>query len=303
MTIGTSPGLRRSDLPAICRSAADLSARGQRRTKVLVRVELLALVLAGAAGVQSLRVGPAQIDVLAGLAGCLFLVSLASLGTRLLLRPEAAWYRGRAAAESVRTLAWRYAVGAHPFPSGLDEREAAARYLARLAEVLHELRELELAPTSPEDTELTPGMAAVRAASSADRRAVYKRDRLDAQITWYTQRADDHDRAARTWVAVTALASSAGVLAAALRMFGVIDIDLLGVAASGASAAIAWNQLDQNRTLVSAYRITARELGIIRDRIDHVDDSDWPTFVSDSEDAVSREHTLWLARRGHRGHQ
>jgi hypothetical protein len=36
------------------------------------------------------------------------------------------------------------------------------------------------------------------------------------------------------------------------------------VAEACASAAIAWNQLNQNRNLVCDYRITTRELGIIR---------------------------------------
>jgi hypothetical protein len=38
---------------------------------------------------------------------------------------------------------------------------------------------------------------------------------------------------------------------------------------------------------------------IIRDRSEHVTEQEWATFVSDAEDAVSREHTLWLARHGH----
>lgn len=57
MSGNTELALRRTDMPAICRSAADVSAGGQRRTKLLVRVELLALVGAGMAGLHSLRVG------------------------------------------------------------------------------------------------------------------------------------------------------------------------------------------------------------------------------------------------------
>lgn len=291
--------LRRSDLSAICRSAADVSARGQRRTKLLVRAELLALILAGAAGVQELEVGTARLDVLAALAGVLFLVSLGCLVVRVVTQPEVAWYGGRAGAESVRTLAWRYAVGGDPFPSSLTDADAARCYLIRLTEILNQLRNLELAPTAPNECELTSGMKAVRAASFLDQREIYKVDRIENQIAWYTDKADFHHRAATRWLAVSALASATGVIAAGLRTFDVIDIDLLGVAAACASAAIAWNQLNQNRNLVSAYRVTARELSIIRDRIDHVDEPEWARFMSDAEDAVSREHTLWLARHRH----
>ena len=88
---------------------------------------------------------------------------------------------------------------------------------------------------------------------------------------------------------------------ARLRGAGLTASDLLGVAGACASAAIAWNQLNQNRNLVSLYRIAARELGIIRDRVDTMDEAGWAAFISDAEDAVSREHTLWLARHGHSG--
>jgi hypothetical protein len=80
-----------------------------------------------------------------------------------------------------------------------------------------------------------------------------------------------------------------------------VDLDLLGVAAACASAAIAWNHAQPEPQLVSAYTLTAREVAIIRDRIPTTDDTTWPGFVSDAEDAVSREHTIWLARHGHPG--
>ena len=292
--------LQRADLPAVCRSAADLSARGQRRTKRLVRVELLAVILAGVAGLWSLRVGPARLDVLAAVAGLLFAVSLGAVLLRGYLRPEQEWYAGRAGAESIRTLAWRYAVGGDPFP--VDGSTAhAATFLDRLRAILGQLTELELAATGPEERELTPALEQVRAAGFAQRRAVYRRDRVENQIGWYLARADRHDRRANLWWSASVLSSAAGLVVAGLRVFGVVNLDLLGVAGACASAAVAWNQLNQNRALVAAYRLTARELNIIRDRVDHVDEPDWPLFVSDAEDAVSREHTMWLARHGHPG--
>jgi hypothetical protein len=142
-------------------------------------------------------------------------------------------------------------------------------------------------------------MRQLRAAPFERRRAAYQRDRIENQIVWYSTKAAAHDRAARRWTVAAVVASAVGVVVAGLRMFGAVQIDLLGVAAACASAAIAWNQLNQNRTLVSAYRITARELTIIRDRIPSVGERDWAEFVSDAEEAMSREHTLWLARHGH----
>jgi hypothetical protein len=294
-------GLKRQDLPATGRSASGLAARGQRRTKRLVQVELLALIAAGLAGLTSLRVGPARLDVFAGVSALCFLLSLGASVYRGLSRTEQVWYAGRAAAESVRTTAWRYAVGGDPYPNSLAEDAAGAALLDRLRGILGQLREFELPPVGAQDSEITAGMRALRAASLDERRAAYKRDRVSDQITWYTDKASHHERAARRWLGLSIAASLLGVVTAGLRMFGVVDLDLLGVAGACASAAVAWNQLNQNRNLVAAYRVTARELSMIRDRIDGVGESEWPRFVSDGEEAISREHTLWLARHGHPG--
>jgi hypothetical protein len=141
-------------------------------------------------------------------------------------------------------------------------------------------------------------MLAVRAASLADRRAIYKRDRIGNQHEWYINKSKTHLGAAKFWLWVSGSASVVGIAAAVIKFIGVVDVDLLGVAAAVASAAIAWNQLSQNRNQAIAYDVTATELSIIVSRIDSVEDAKWAEFVSDSEDAMSREHTLWLARHG-----
>lgn len=76
-------------------------------------------------------------------------------------------------------------------------------------------------------------------------------------------------------------------------------MDLLGVFAAIASAATAWNQLNQHRNQATAHTVAARELNIIYDQIEHVPDDEWATFAEGAEDAISREHTMWAARRGY----
>jgi len=215
------------------------------------------------------------------------------------VKAEPDWYAGRAAAESVRTLAWRYAVGGDPFPDTITSQRAADRYLNRLNKILDELPGTELGPSTLDEHELTPAMVAVRAQNLPIRRVVYQRDRIEDQLGWYTKRAESHQKSARTWLTVTIVASALGFVAAGIKFFGFIEFDMLGVFAAIASASVAWNQLNQHRNLVSAYGLTARELSIVRDRINLVPDGEWPSFVSDSEDAISREHTMWLARHGH----
>jgi hypothetical protein len=275
------------------------SGRGQKRTKILVKLELSGLIIASLAGVASYRVGIDQFDLLAAASGLAFTGALISTAMRASQRPEGDWYVGRAAAESIRTMAWRYAVGGDPFPNVVPATEASARYLTRLEAILHELRETDLSSGPSGAHEITPAMNKVRAADLRTRRLIYQRDRVEDQLGWYQRRTITHKKKAARWFTITILASALGIVAAGLKFFHAIDFDMLGVFASIASAATAWNQLNQHRNLVSAYSLTASELGIIRDRIPGVPDHKWPVFVADCEDAISREHTMWLARHGH----
>jgi hypothetical protein len=63
-------------------------------------------------------------------------------------------------------------------------------------------------------------------------------------------------------------------------------------------------QTKQFEPLGNAYAVAAHELGAIRARLDvHRTEREWAQFVSDAERAISREHTLWSASRGHRAHE
>jgi hypothetical protein len=60
-----------------------------------------------------------------------------------------------------------------------------------------------------------------------------------------------------------------------------------------------WLQTKQHQVLAHAYAVTAQELSSIRSLIQWQEsESDWSAFVDDAETAISREHTLWRAKRG-----
>lgn len=294
-----SQHLGEDDLPALYKNADALAGRGQRRTKRYIRAELLLLIAAGATGVTTLRVGPARIDVLAVVGALAFVAALGITTMRALGRPEEDWYSGRAAAESVKTLAWRYAVGGDPFPVTATSPTAEERFLIRLRAILDQIHDAALGTAGEHDREITSRMRDLRAAPFADRHAAYREARISDQLAWYLRRADDHGRSARTWVAVAIGATVVGLLAASAKAVGFIDVDVLGLAASCATSAIGWTQTNQHRNLASAYRLTARELSILRDEPAPAEEAGWALFVSDAEDAMSREHTMWLARHGH----
>src|SRR5690349_2934788 len=103
------------ELPALHEATSEMSARAQREFLWLTRSQLLLVLGAAIAGLMTLKVGADKtpVGVIVGLIA--FVVSILLRLFTLARRPESRWYEGRAAAESVKTLAWRYAVGGKPF--------------------------------------------------------------------------------------------------------------------------------------------------------------------------------------------
>lgn len=284
-------------MPAAFRSADRASLDGQRSAVAQIRWSLRLGVLAAAAGIVTWRVGDGDLDVMAALAGVAFLGAL-FLTLRLGAEGfEARWYRGRAIAESVKTLAWRYSVGGDPF--GLHSAiEVDGHFVERVNEVIERGGPIQLEPMAGD--QITVAMRELRARPLPERREAYILGRVNDQEAWYTGKAKANNRSASRWSVVAAVANLVGFGGAALRFVGWVEIDLLGVAAAAAGAATAWSQLRQHRILGTSYALAAQELSLVREKLRGIGDEDaWALAVSDAEDAISREHTMWLARHGH----
>jgi hypothetical protein len=130
------------------------------------------------------------------------------------------------------------------------------------------------------------------------RRRAYELGRLVDQMEWYGAKSRENERRALLWSFATMTFQALGVVAATLRVAGVIDVDLLGIAAAAGAATAAWLESKDHSSLAEAYATTAHELALVREALpDGLDEARWGTFVSDAEAAISREHTRWLARR------
>jgi hypothetical protein len=72
----------------------------------------------------------------------------------------------------------------------------------------------------------------------------------------------------------------------------------VGVLTSLCASLLAWMQVKQYQELSQSYAIAAHELGLISVLAEHgQSEVDFSAFVADAETAMSREHTLWAARR------
>ncbi len=292
---GTPPNLLRPRLSPVIKSASDASMAAQRTMLWATRLEL-AFVIAAAVGGATLSLGlqdPGAVLTVGGLLGAIL-----ATGYITRTRPEREWYDGRAVAESCKTLAWRYAVRGRPFgPDETDPRAVDEAFDRSLREVTTALG--FAAPEVGAGPAITDDMRSLRAASLAVRREAYETGRITDQQDWYAAKARDNEDRASRWKKLVFGLELAGLAAGIGLVANVYAFDAIGVIAASAAAATAWLQLKQHESLARAYAIASTELSSIRSLIVHQGtDETWSDFVDQSEEAISREHTLWRASRG-----
>lgn len=303
--LAETAAFRTEHLPPLHKSLSQRSQEAQKQFLRATRVGLAFGVLAAVAGVLTLKGedGPDWAGVIA------LIAFLGALWSRFWLTqnaPERKWYDARAGAESVKTLAWQYAVGGGAYRLGCPEEASTPeeRLLGPLRDVLHETASVTPTPLVGEevtDAQITERMRQLREQPLEDRQTVYSRDRLDDQIKWYSTNAQKNTKQASFWNSTTMALQALGVLAALAKAIGLLEIDVLGIAATAATAAPAWLQTKDHVELAEAYSVAAHDLLLVKAELENVNaEEDWASFVADSEGAISREHTLWRARKRRR---
>jgi hypothetical protein len=284
------------DFPALYQSADRTSLEAQGRFLAALRVRLVGLLVAAIGGLITWSLWGIQVG------GLLSLVAfLAALGAELytaVVRPDRAWYEGRAAAESAKTLTWRFVVRGESFEDGEGE-EAEQSFLNELREILQDLDAVQLSVVESVGSQVTPKMRDLRARDFATRRQLYIVGRIQDQKSWYSRKAKWNEKRAHGWFVASIVLQLGGVIGGAARAFGDLDIDLLGLLAAVAATIIAWAQAKQHQTLATAYAVTALELASVASEAEAIKTEEmWGRFVGQAEEAISREHTLWRASRG-----
>ncbi len=228
-------------------------------------------------------------------------------------RPDRRWYEARSAAESAKTLAWRYQVGGEPFgikaektdaveagkalPEDESDHEADLLLLSRFSEITRDLRTVAPVSVYDGDAQVTEDMRSVRRLPLEDRQRHYVLGRLAEQRAWYTAKANQKERRAAAWLVIVAAAEALGLVTAAIKASlggGGPEIDLPSVFGGIAAAAVAWLQTRQHQQVAAAYAIAALELGHILVRAAWpTTEAAWAHFVDEAEEAIAREQTLW----------
>lgn len=288
-------------MPAMFRSADRASAESQRDFLRCMATDLTLIVASSVIGAFSFSSDTAK--------SALALVSAGLMSAGLLLtlyirsqKFEQSWYDGRAVAESVKTRAWRFMTCSEPYRETLTEAEASSLFLKTLQGVMQE-RKAFSASLGGDDTSLTPQispkMLAVRQMPLPERKSIYLSQRINDQRKWYSSKSNMNKKSARFWFNAVILSQAFALFSSlALIRWPNLPVNVSTFFAAAAAASIAWVQLKRHQELSNSYGLAAQELGLIAEQAQNITAPDkLSDFILDAENAISREHTLWIARR------
>ncbi len=284
--------MQEADFPALYRSADKLSARSQRHFFRALRIHLVVLVIAAALSLVTIThwsVAAIQVFALLLALGCsIYLFSV---------RPDRLWYAGRAAAESIKTITWRYVCQAEPFQ---NDESAASDFRNTLKAIIDQNREVFQALTDEEPgPQITDAMSAERSRSLEERRSTYAEKRILDQLKWYAKKASFNRRMSNGFFWLLIVINGSAVISAILK---VAHPDALfwptDVLVAAAASILSWMQAKRFSELAASYSLTSHEISLIKERaLLPGSDAAFSAFVGDAENAFSREHTQWVARK------
>ncbi len=281
------------EFPALYCAADDLSIHAQKHFYHALRFHLILLVFAAAISVfYNKQVWLAVVQSL------VLLATLAASVYLAVTRPERIWYNARAVAESVKTLTWRYVMRAEPF--NIADSSARRKFLKTLSDILTQNKELAGKLNSHiEGDQVTDEMERLRSMSFEQRRLTYLNDRVENQKSWYVGKSRANRRAGKRFfialIVCNAIATILSILRITFPNAEYWPTDIL-LALSG--SLLAWIQSKRFGELASSYSLAATEIGIIGHQLMSIRTEDaFSGYVGDSENAFSREHTQWVARK------
>lgn len=279
------------DFPTVFHDADDIARRGQRMTFRLSKLRLVSAVVAALGGALSFKLGRFDVWALIALLGF-----LAALFAEIMLwtrRPERDWTAGRTIAEDIKSLAWRFTVGGHPFPASMPLAEARKLFQRRVNEIV--ARDGAGMTFHSVSRQATTRMAELRSRSLDERRQTYLDERISNQQQWYSDSANQHQQRANRFRALLLTGELIAIVLAAGRGFGVWDVDISGVMAAIVASGAAWLGLRQYEKLRLTYSTAANGLAYVSDQLADVPEDQWANSVLDAEESFRKENTTWMA--------
>lgn len=288
--------MEESDYPALYQAADKASLEAQ--SAFLNCIKGYAILSAAGAGLATYGIESREAAIIAAILFCggLFITVLLALK-----KYEHIWYRARAIAESIKTSSWRFVTRAEPYAEGRSLIETKREFINVLRRILNEHKDLAhtFGGSFAESAQITERMLALRTLSLEERVQKYREHRINEQKLWYAGKSSLNKKLGRNWFIALAALQGAAILFTLLRIaypeWRFWPTEVFAVAAA---STLGWIQVKRFRELNAAYAVAAHEIGLASAELgDITSEEEFSQFVGDTENAFSREHTQWAARR------
>jgi anti-sigma-K factor RskA len=291
MTDDSYPGLYR------CADAASLKA--QRAYLRFHRVYLGSLVLGSATSAFTALGTPSVNTWLYTALAIILVVGLLILWAMRARQDDKVWFDGRAIAESVKTVTWRFMMRVKPFQEDGTAENLFVSELKEIREARPHLGKHLAAAMDADGSAITDFMREKRSGSIEDRRGFYISDRVRDQKTWYSRKAKMNVENSAQWFwVIAALQIVIVILAIVQAVSGGLGVNIVPVVTTCVAVFAAWSQIKRHDELAQSYALAAQELGELETIASNQTSEDaFSQLVEQAENSISREHTMWCARR------
>jgi len=288
------------DFPGLYQASDKASLSAQKNYKNIIAFDLITMIIASGLAIYNFKQVEPKLFVYV-VSGVFLLISFALTLIIRTIKFEDIWYQGRALAESCKTLTWRFITCAESFESDLTKQEVEVYFISRLKEFSNEFKELNESLNAKIVVLpiVTEKMWEIRSLNTFERKQYYIENRINEQKEWYATKAEFNKTKYNNWFLVIIVSQLVAIISVAfLIKYPDSNWNLVGLFTTISASAISWLQLKQHQELKQAYTTAAQELNFIQASFGNVNtDLKLAEFVLDSENAISREHTLWLAQK------
>lgn len=286
-----------SDLPGLYQSADRASIKEQNKHFYSIIGYLGLLILASLFAYLADGYPKSIFKIISTI---LFLITLCIMIWQKVRKPDDIWYNGRAVAESVKTRSWRWMMRAAPYIDTENEETVRKHFVNDLKIILKQNESLigNIGICASIEDPISDTMIQVRNLSIGDRFKLYKQERITNQALWYTEKANYNIKKRNVWFCITI---GLHALAIILLLYNIKEPHLklpIEVIAIGTSSALTWVQAKKHSELSSSYSLTAHEIVLIQSEVTTFsNESEFSDYIMNCENAFSREHTQWFARK------
>jgi len=156
-----------------------------------------------------------------------------------------------------------------------------------------------LLTTHLDGLQISIAMDRLRQKSAEERLNCYRTHRIVDQQSWYAKKASANRKMVNGFfIALLSTIAIAIFFSIAKIRFPTALLWPTDFFVTIAAGLLSWIQAKRFQELAASYALAAHEISLIRQQSDTpMSDGDLSKFVGDSENAFSREHTQWVARK------